>query len=215
MENLSTAALIVLGLVAFNNYRSGTLPQWLRAKFFNLSGSTSPAGGSASVGGTGAGKALATIPQAYSGGGTGGFSAPVNGTVTSGFGPRGSGFHKGIDLAVPDGTPVHAARAGKVVTAGSQSGYGLVVIIDHGSGYVTKYAHLSRIDVHVGDDVSGGATLGLSGHTGDATGPHVHFEILKNGTAVDPAPYISTGGIPAVGAIAAGGAAAGQQPVTS
>lgn len=199
MENLSTAALIVLGLVAFNNYRAGTLGDWLRAKFFNQTGAhtTAQPGG----GGGGAGHALATLPQVYTGSVGGALVAPVAGaTVTSPFGPRGSGFHAGIDLAVPDGTTVHAAKAGRVLTAGVQSGYGNLVVLDNGGGMVTKYAHLSTIGVTVGQDVAAGATLGLSGHTGDATGPHLHFEVLNNGVPVNPSPYLATAGLQPVSA---------------
>lgn len=193
MENLSTAVLIVLGLVAFNNYRAGTLGDWMRAKFFNQSGAQPAV---ISGGGGGAGHPLATLPQAYTGSVGGALVAPVAGaTVSSPFGTRGSGFHAGIDLAVPDGTTVHAAKAGRVITAGVQSGYGNVVILDNGGGMVTKYAHLSTIGVSVGQDVAAGATLGLSGHTGDATGPHLHFEVLNNGVPVNPAPYLATAGL--------------------
>lgn len=199
MESLSTGIVLVLALVAFNNYKAGTLGDWLRAKFFNQDGTSAAVGSSlggltqAGGGGGGGSKALATLPQSFTGGA---LLAPVsNGRVSSSFGPRGTDFHKGLDLAVPDGTPVAAAKAGRVITAGTQSGYGLVVILDHGGGLVTKYGHLSTLGVRVGQDVAAGATIGLSGHTGDATGPHVHFEVLKNGIAVDPAPYLASAGL--------------------
>ena len=188
MDSLSTGILVILALVAFNNYKHGLLPHWLRAKFFNQApGETSsPPGGGVTV-----------VPQAYTGAGVGSLQAPVSGPVTSPFGPRPRDFHSGIDFGVPQGTPVHAARAGKVIAAGAAGGYGLKIDVNHGAGLVTRYAHLSRLDVHVGDTVAGGATLGLSGSTGESTGPHVHFEVLLAGKAVDPAPYLTGAALPA------------------
>lgn len=194
MDTIAGGALIILGLIAFNNYKNQTLGHWLRAKFFNQD----PLGVGAKPASTSGGASITAIPAASSGlgGGAGLMIAPVSGPISSPFGQRQRNFHTGIDFAVPDGTAVHAARAGKVISAGGAGAYGLKVDLDHGEGIRTRYAHLSRIDVHLGDTVAGGATLGLSGHTGDATGPHVHFEVIKNGTAVDPAPYL-TGGLPA------------------
>jgi peptidoglycan hydrolase-like protein with peptidoglycan-binding domain len=102
------------------------------------------------------------------------------------FGPRGSGFHAGIDLIAPKGTPVYAARAGKVTFANWSDGYGFLVVVSHGRGELTLYAHLSRIDVTRGVLVGSGARLGLVGATGDATGPHLHFEVRVRGAAVNP-----------------------------
>jgi hypothetical protein len=103
-----------------------------------------------------------------------------------GFGPRGDRFHAGIDLVAPAGTPVYAARAGKVTFADWSDGYGFLVVVDHGDGERTLYAHLSRIDVRRGVLVGSGARLGLVGSTGDATGPHLHFEVRVRGAAVNP-----------------------------
>ena len=103
------------------------------------------------------------------------------------FGPRGDRFHSGIDLPAPARTPVYAARSGQVVYAGWRAGgYGFLVTVAHGSGERTMYAHLSRIDVRVGVWVAQGVRLGLVGATGDATGPHLHFEVRLRGAAVDP-----------------------------
>jgi peptidoglycan hydrolase-like protein with peptidoglycan-binding domain len=102
------------------------------------------------------------------------------------FGPRGDRFHAGIDLLAPAGTPVYAARAGKVAFADWSDGYGFLVIVDHGDGERTFYAHLSRIDVRRGVLVGAGARLGRVGATGDATGPHLHFEVRVRGAAVNP-----------------------------
>jgi len=95
-------------------------------------------------------------------------------------------FHDGIDIAAPSGTPVYAFRTGTVAYAGSNGGYGLYVRIDHGDGVTSFYGHLSRVDVQVGQRVSLGQTIGLSGNTGRSTGPHLHFGTWVNGRSVDP-----------------------------
>jgi murein DD-endopeptidase MepM/ murein hydrolase activator NlpD len=107
--------------------------------------------------------------------------------IGDGFGPRGNRFHAGIDLVADSGTPVYSARSGRVVYAGWRAGgYGYLVTVAHGNGERTMYAHLSRIDVRVGVWVAQGVRLGLVGATGDATGPHLHFEVRLRGAAVDP-----------------------------
>lgn len=130
-----------------------------------------------------------------------GWSWPVNGPITSGFGPRGKphsvGFgisigstnHEGIDIGVSDGTPVGAAKDGVVIKAGEASGYGLAVYIDHG-GSVSRYGHLSKVQTKRGLEVGRGDQIGLSGHTGDATGPHLHFEIRPHDNPEDPLKYL-------------------------
>jgi murein DD-endopeptidase MepM/ murein hydrolase activator NlpD len=116
---------------------------------------------------------------------------PVDGTVGDPFGPRGTRFHAGIDLIAPYGAPVSAAAAGTVIWAGYLAGgWGKLVIVAHGHGLHTLYAHLSRIDVHAGEIVATGTQLGLVGATGDATGPHLHFEVRVRGAAVDPLPAL-------------------------
>lgn len=122
--------------------------------------------------------------------GTGTFSAPVAGTITSKYGPRKSGFHTGMDLAIAPGTPVKAADEGKVIFAGYKGNYGNLVIIDHQNGYVTYYAHNSSLNVAVGDIVAKGDVIAAVGSTGNSTGPHCHFEIRINGSTVDPYPYL-------------------------
>jgi len=103
------------------------------------------------------------------------------------FGPRGNRFHAGIDIPAPTGTPVAAAASGRVVFAGpSGSGWGRMVLIAHGSGVRTRYAHLSRIDVRLGERVATSSMVGRVGSTGEATGPHLHFEVLVRGANVDP-----------------------------
>lgn len=112
------------------------------------------------------------------------------GTLTSGFGPRWGTIHKGIDWGVPVGTACRASRAGTVVSAGWSGGYGYCVVIDHGDGVRTRYAHLSSIQVSNGQYVEQGEVIALTGNTGNSTGPHIHFEIIVNGVAVNPANYL-------------------------
>ncbi len=99
-------------------------------------------------------------------------------------------MHPGIDIGVPSGTPVHAAAAGKVAWCGWMSGYGNLVMIDHGGGYATLYGHNTRVAVSCGQEVAQGAVIAYSGCTGFCTGPHVHFEVRVNGTPVDPLGYL-------------------------
>ena len=112
---------------------------------------------------------------------------PLVAPVGDSFGPRGNRFHAGIDIPAPTGTPVAAAASGRVVFAGpSGSGWGRMVLIAHGSGVRTRYAHLSRIDVRLGQRVAISSIVGRVGSTGEATGPHLHFEVLVRGANVDP-----------------------------
>ncbi len=112
---------------------------------------------------------------------------PLLAPVGDGFGPRGDRFHAGIDLPAATGTPVLAAAAGRVTWAGLRAGgWGELVTIAHVEGVRTLYAHLSTIDVHVGEWVAGGTVIGRIGSTGDATGPHLHFEVRAHGAAIDP-----------------------------
>jgi murein DD-endopeptidase MepM/ murein hydrolase activator NlpD len=122
---------------------------------------------------------------------------PVEGLLTSPFGERdhvmgggGTQFHAGIDLSVPTGTPVQAAQEGVVVFAGYNGAYGKAVKVDHPNGFSTLYAHNSRILVHVGQTVKAGQVICLSGSTGRSTGPHLHFEVHKDGWPVDPLHYL-------------------------
>src|SRR2546423_4950260 len=115
---------------------------------------------------------------------------PVSGPVTSPFGMRWGRMHEGIDIGVPYGTPIHAAASGTVIYAGWMSGYGNLVVIDHGNGLATAYAHQSAIAVANGASVTQGQTIGYVGCTGHCFGPHLHFEVRVNGTAVDPLGYL-------------------------
>ena len=122
---------------------------------------------------------------------------PISGgRLTSGFGNRkaptkgASTYHKGVDWATPTGTSVYASCGGTVTKAGWGSGYGYVVYIDHEDGKQTRYGHLSKVLVSVGQKVKQGDRIALSGNTGVSTGPHLHFEIRVNGTPVNPLKYI-------------------------
>ena len=149
------------------------------------------AAAAASQGGGGGGATTTTWVQ-----GTGQLAAPVNAPITSDFGWRihpiygTSRLHAGTDFGVDEGTPVHAADGGVVVEAGWISGYGYTVIIDHGNGMSTLYAHNSDVAVSPGQTVSKGQVVSYSGNTGGSTGPHLHFEVRINGEPTDPMGYL-------------------------
>ncbi|MDB4895634.1 MAG: peptidase [Firmicutes bacterium] len=116
---------------------------------------------------------------------------PINGgTITSEFGARWGGFHTGIDIAVAIGTQAVAARAGTVVFSGWDGGYGYCVIIDHGGGVKSRYAHASVLLVSTGDTVAQGTPVIQVGTTGHSTGPHLHFEVIVDGTAQNPRNFL-------------------------
>jgi len=121
---------------------------------------------------------------------------PLNGRILSRFGERqdpfsGEGaFHTGVDISAITGTPVHAAADGIVYTAEYDSGYGKMVVIDHGNGIRTRYAHLSAFEVVAGQEVRRGQVVALSGNTGHTTSAHLHFEVRMGGNAVNPYPYL-------------------------
>lgn len=121
---------------------------------------------------------------------------PVAGYISSYFGYRTDPinghreFHSGLDIATPVGTPVHAVAEGIVTYAGVRSGYGNVVEIDHGNGYMTRFAHNSKLLVHVGERVRVGQKISLSGDTGRSTGPHLHFEVWYKGRTINPLAFV-------------------------
>ena len=127
---------------------------------------------------------------------TGSFRRPTSGRISSYFGGRkspggiGSTNHKGIDIAVPRGTPIYAADGGTVTYSGWMSGYGYLVQIDHGNGYVTRYGHNSSLTVSVGQHVYKGQQVARAGSTGNSTGNHCHFEVRYNGVAKNPLNYL-------------------------
>jgi murein DD-endopeptidase MepM/ murein hydrolase activator NlpD len=99
-------------------------------------------------------------------------------------------MHQGIDLAAPRGAPVVATADGEVAYAGRKRRYGKVIVIDHGAGYETRYAHLSRVSVRVGEQVRRGQKIGRVGKSGNATGFHLHYEVRRSTVAVDPWQYL-------------------------
>lgn len=117
---------------------------------------------------------------------------PVEGRISSRYGSRvhptlrDRRFHHGVDIAAPTGTPVIARAAGIVTHAGGMGTYGNTVVVDHGGARTSLYAHLSAVNVAVGDHVDPGAVVGLVGSTGRSTGPHLHFEVREHGRSVDP-----------------------------
>jgi murein DD-endopeptidase MepM/ murein hydrolase activator NlpD len=121
---------------------------------------------------------------------------PVRGQITAGFGQRldpfsGEGvFHSGLDISAPSGTRVESAADGIVLLAEVEAGYGNEIVVDHGYGITTKYGHLSRILVVVGQEVKRGQVIGAVGMTGKTTGPHLHYEVIVNDTPVNPTKYL-------------------------
>jgi len=124
---------------------------------------------------------------------SGGYIWPVCKRVTSNFGYRWGRLHAGTDIDGNTGDPIGAAKAGVVISAGYQGGYGYLVLIDHGDGVVTAYAHQSQILVSSGQSVRRGERIGLIGNTGQSTGSHLHFETRVNGSAVDPRRFLPGG----------------------
>ena len=129
---------------------------------------------------------------------------PVNGRITSNYGWRQHPIHgdlrhhNGVDIAVPVGTPVKAIAAGTIVFSAARGGYGNLVTVDHGEGLVSHYGHNAELPLAVGERVKAGATVALSGSTGKSTGPHLHFELWRDGVNVTQA-YLENGaGIPEV-----------------
>ncbi len=122
------------------------------------------------------------------------FDWPVNGKVVAGFGASGDGlYNEGINIAVPVGTRVRASAGGTIKYAGNElKGYGNLILIDHGGGYITAYAHNDSLNVKRGDKVSRGDEIALSGRTGNVKSPQLHFEIRKGTESVDPRKYLTT-----------------------
>jgi murein DD-endopeptidase MepM/ murein hydrolase activator NlpD len=196
VETFSAGALLVLGMILFLNLRDGTLGDWFKAKFFNA-GAKPAKSSSASLTAliTGAVVPGTSTSGAQSGAQDGQMVPPVAGAgLSQAFG----GNHAGVDLTYSGalGAPVRAAAAGTVTFAGASGDYGLRVDVDHGGGLLTRYGHLQSIAVNTGQRVSAGQELGKLGQTGNATGPHLHFEVRVNGNAVNPCTYGVCGATP-------------------
>lgn len=131
-------------------------------------------------------KQFARADEPVSRGGSERFILPAAGELSSSFGYRWGRLHAGIDLANDIGTVIRAARSGRVVHAGWYSGYGYTVMIEHDQGYVTLYGHLNDYIVQNSQYVKGGQAIGYMGNTGNSTGPHLHFEVQKNGAPINP-----------------------------
>jgi murein DD-endopeptidase MepM/ murein hydrolase activator NlpD len=132
---------------------------------------------------------LSSIPAGPIRAGSGQFIWPVNGPITSGFGPRWGRMHEGIDISAPSGTPIRAAGSGGIVLAAYTGGYGNYTCISHGGGLSTCYGHQSSF-ARTSGSISQGSILGFVGSTGNSTGPHLHFEVRVGGQAVDPLGYL-------------------------
>ncbi|RJY09602.1 M23 family metallopeptidase [Aurantiacibacter aquimixticola] len=134
-------------------------------------------------------RGLEAIPQVM--------PADIN-SISSGFGARRDPFsgraamHNGLDFRAPHGSPIHATAAGRVTFVGNRSGYGKTVEISHGSGMITRYAHMSAFRTRVGTEIAAGEVIGAIGSTGRSTGPHLHFEVRIDGRAVNPRPFLET-----------------------
>ena len=129
-------------------------------------------------------------PGAVGGVSASGFIWPLNGRLTSPFGPRWGRMHQGQDIAAPTGTPIKAAKGGRIIKASGGGGYGNLTLIDHGGGVVTAYAHQTRFAVGEGAQVQQAQVIGYVGSTGHSTGPHLHFEVRVNGVQRNPRPYL-------------------------
>jgi len=137
-------------------------------------------------------RAVASIPSLW----------PVDGRLTDGFGMRqdpfageGQEFHKGVDIGAPTGTPIHVTADGIVRLVGMENGYGRLVVVDHGGGFETWYAHMSKYYVHTGQEVRRGDMLGAVGTSGRVTAPHLHYEVRVNGQPRNPYPYMAHAGV--------------------
>ena len=167
--------------VAALSREEATLSALIRARQLPPEASDRPSAGSSS--GAAANAAPARV-------GNSGVAWPTNGSVTSGFGYRWGSLHAGIDIANGVGTPIRAAKAGTIILAGWNGGYGNAIVIDHGGGFSTLYGHMTRLRAGEGQRVSQGDLIGDMGSTGNSTGSHLHFETRVNGRPQDPNRYL-------------------------
>jgi murein DD-endopeptidase MepM/ murein hydrolase activator NlpD len=135
-------------------------------------------------------KSQVTVAYSRGSGSTTGIGWPLRGPINSYYGYRKGEFHTGIDIGGHTGDPYVAAASGTVVSAGWNGNYGYTLVINHGNGIQTRYAHSSKLLVKAGESVSKGQTIGLVGSTGRSTGPHLHFEVIVNGDTVNPMSYL-------------------------
>lgn len=124
-----------------------------------------------------------------------GYAKPAEGTFTSGFGSRWGTVHNGIDIANSVGTPIYTVAAGEVIDAGTASGFGLWVRVQHDDGTITVYGHVNTIEVSEGQRVETGQQIATMGERGESTGPHLHFEVIVDGEKIDPLPWLVDRGI--------------------
>lgn len=179
LENARSGKSRLLASVRSSRHEAEEDVDALLAASAELAAKIRAAQGSASVAGS-VGSAAAPA---------GGLIWPVDGPITSPFGPRWGRMHEGIDIGVRSGTPIRAAAAGTVIYAGWLGGYGQLVVVDHGGGFATAYAHQSAIYVTSGP-VAQGQVVGAVGCTGHCFGEHLHFEVRLNGAATDPLGYL-------------------------
>ena len=165
--------------VAALSREEATLSNLIRARQLPAESSDRPSSG----GGGGGGAADARVSGS-------GVAWPTNGSLTSGFGYRWGSLHAGIDIANGVGTPIRAAKAGTVILAGWNGGYGNCIVIDHGGGFSTLYGHMTRVRASEGQRVGQGEVIGDMGSTGNSTGSHLHFETRVNGSPQDPQRYL-------------------------
>lgn len=199
---LQAKQVTVESMLASKNQEVDSLSSALSAQNTKIAEMKEAAAEAARIAAEQAAAAAASSPSYGSGGaslvsGNGQFAHPNPvGRITCGFGYRthpiygGSDFHKGLDLASPTGTPIYAAEAGTVTTSGYGPSTGNWIVINHGNGLLTYYMHASALYVRVGEQVSKGQNIAAVGSTGDSTGPHLHFQVMVNGTAVNPALYL-------------------------
>jgi murein DD-endopeptidase MepM/ murein hydrolase activator NlpD len=149
------------------------------------------------AGGTTGTPTVQTMPAPAPAAATASAPAPAAARVSSGFGWRSdpingeTKFHKGLDLALAQGTPVYAPADGRVESVGQQTGYGLTVVVRHANGFETRYAHLSAANVRAGDTITTGEAIAHTGNTGRSTGAHLHLEVLQNSQPVDPTGWVN------------------------
>ena len=177
---LDTRIAQVTAEVAALSREEATLSNLIRSRQLPAEASDRPSSGG---GGGGGGAADARVSGS-------GVSWPTNGSLTSGFGYRWGSLHAGIDIANGVGTPIRAAKAGTVILAGWNGGYGNCIVIDHGGGFSTLYGHMTRLRAGEGQRVGQGEVIGDMGSTGNSTGSHLHFETRLNGSPQDPQRYL-------------------------